>query len=189
MNCPRWRSCSEDASPYILRCEVRASVNSATGHLRRACHGSSTECDRLPQLVKPGRPSGVSCVAFRVFVSFIFFFFDRFPRNETPIAVMRMSTILTFHSPHQQKSQSNCSHQRPFDTLTNLAALLSSVRGLQIHTTEDLRRAILILDLANMCIQSLVRQIGSGTARERLLAQSARIDQLIEAARGEAAHL
>jgi hypothetical protein len=52
-----------------------------------------------------------------------------------------------------------------------------------------LRDAIFILDLANMCIRLLVGQIGSGAAREHLLAQSATIDQLIAAARSEAAHL
>jgi hypothetical protein len=35
----------------------------------------------------------------------------------------------------------------------------------------------------------LIRQIGGAAAREHLLAQSARIDQLIKAARGAAAHL
>jgi hypothetical protein len=73
--------------------------------------------------------------------------------------------------------------------LINVGALVSSVQGLQIQTTDDLRDAIFILDLANMCIRSLVGQIGSGAAREHLLAQSARIDQLIAAARSEAAHL
>jgi hypothetical protein len=101
----------------------------------------------------------------------------------------QMSTVLKFHQPHQRKLRPDRSRQRPFDVLTNVTALLSSVEGLQIHTMEDLRRAILILDLANMCIQLRVGQILSGTTREHLLAQSARIDQLIEAARGEAAHL
>jgi hypothetical protein len=100
-----------------------------------------------------------------------------------------MSTVLKFQRPQQGKPRPDRSRQRPFDVLTNLAALLSSVQALQIQTTGDLRRAILILDLANMCIQVLVRQIGSEMAREHLLAQSARIDQLIEAARSEVAHL
>jgi hypothetical protein len=73
--------------------------------------------------------------------------------------------------------------------LINVGALVSSVQGLQIQTTDDLRDAIFILDLANMCIRLLVGQIGSGAAREHLLAQSTRIDQLIAAARSEAAHL
>jgi hypothetical protein len=100
-----------------------------------------------------------------------------------------MSTVLKFHQPHQRRPRQDRSHQKPFDVLTNVAALVSSVEGLQIQTTDDLRDAIFILDLANMCIRLLVGQIGSGTAREHLLAQSVRIDQLIEAARGEVAHL
>ena len=100
-----------------------------------------------------------------------------------------MSTVLKFYRPHQRKPRLDRSRQRPSDVLTNIAALVSSVEGLQIQTTDDLRDAIFILDLANICIRSLVIQIGSGTGREHLMAQSARIDQLIEAARGEAAHL
>jgi hypothetical protein len=73
--------------------------------------------------------------------------------------------------------------------LTHVAALLSSVEGLQIGTPEDLRRAILVLDLANMCIQVFIAQIRSGTTREHLLAKSGRIDQLIGAARSKVAQL
>lgn len=101
----------------------------------------------------------------------------------------QMSTVVEFHQPRQRKARPDGSRQKPFCVLTNVAALLSSVEGLQIQTTEDLRRAILILDLANMCIRLLIGQIWSGTTREHLLAQSMKIDQLIEASRGEAAHL
>jgi hypothetical protein len=100
-----------------------------------------------------------------------------------------MSTVLKFQRSHQRKPRPDRARQRPFDALTNVAALVSSVEGLQIHTTEDLRRAILILDLANMCIQLLIGRIRSGTTREHLLAQSGRIDQLIEAARSKVAQL
>src|SRR5436853_1312723 len=100
-----------------------------------------------------------------------------------------MSTVLNFHRPHQRNPRLDRSRQRPSGVLTNVAALVSGVEGLQIQTTEDVRDAIFILDLANSCIRLLIRQIGGGTAREDLLAQSVRIDQLIEAARGEAAHL
>jgi len=100
-----------------------------------------------------------------------------------------MPTVPKFHRPHQRNPRLDRSHQRPSDVLTNVVALVSSVEGLQIQTTEDVRDAIFILDLANTCIRLLIMQIGRGTAREHLLAQSVRIDQLIEAARGEAAHL
>ena len=100
-----------------------------------------------------------------------------------------MSTVLKFYRPHQRKPRLDRSRQRPSDVLTNIAALVSSVEGLQIQTTEDVRDAIFILDLANACIGLLIRQIGGAAAREHLLAQSARIDQLIKAARGAAAHL
>ena len=100
-----------------------------------------------------------------------------------------MSTVLKFYRPHQRKPRLDRSRQRPSDVLANIAALVSSVEGLQIQTTEDVRDAIFILDLANACIGLLIRQTGIGAAREHLLAQSATIDQLIKAARGEAAHL
>src|SRR6266404_1006522 len=100
-----------------------------------------------------------------------------------------MSAVLKFQLPHQRNPRPDRSRQRPSDVLTNVTALVSGVEGLQIQTTEDVRDAIFILDLANTCIRLLIRQIGSGAAGEHLLAQSARIDQLIEAARGEAAHL
>jgi hypothetical protein len=73
--------------------------------------------------------------------------------------------------------------------LINVAALVSSVEGLEIQTAEELRDAIFVLDLANMCIRLLVGEIGRGKAREHLLAQSARIDQLIDVARSEVAQL
>ena len=100
-----------------------------------------------------------------------------------------MSTVLKFPRPHQRNPRSGRLRQRPSDVLTNVAALVSGVEGLQIQTTEDVRDAIFILDLANSCIRLLIRQTGIGAAREHLLAQSATIDQLIKAARGEAAHL
>ena len=100
-----------------------------------------------------------------------------------------MSTVLKFHRPHQRTPRLDRSRQRPSGVLTNVAALVSGVEGLQIQTTVDVRDAIFILDLANSCIRLLIRQIGGGTTREHLLAQSATIDQLIKAARGEAAHL
>jgi hypothetical protein len=98
-----------------------------------------------------------------------------------------MSTVLKFHRPRQPKSGPNRSRPDPSEILTNVAALLSRVEALQIETTEDLRQALFILDLANMCIRLFIGQLQSETTRKQLLAQSARIDQLIEAARSEAA--
>ena len=91
-----------------------------------------------------------------------------------------MSTVLKFHRPR---------FRGPSDILANLASLLSRVEDLQIETTEDLHHAIFSLDLANQCIRLLIRQIGIGTTREHLLAQSARINQLLETARSDAANL
>jgi hypothetical protein len=100
-----------------------------------------------------------------------------------------MATVLKFHRPHPPKSGANRSRPTASHILTNVAALLSRVERLEIQTTEDLRESFFILDLANMCIRLFIGQIDSGAARKQLLSHSARIDQLIEAARSEAAHL
>ncbi|WP_164937280.1 hypothetical protein [Bradyrhizobium vignae] len=76
------------------------------------------------------------------------------------------------------------------DILANIAALLSQVQALDIRTTDDIRQAIFILELANGCIRLLVGQTKLNEAtRTSLLAQSARIDLLIAETRRETAHL
>lgn len=100
-----------------------------------------------------------------------------------------MAKVLEFQRPPQRKPQLNRARPAPFYVLSNVAALLATVEGLQIQTPEDLRYAIFLLELANICIRLVIRQVESGTARERFLAQSARIDRLIDDARSESAHL
>ena len=100
-----------------------------------------------------------------------------------------MSAVLTFHRSHQPKPRQTAPRHRPPDALIHIAALVSSIESRQIETVEELRDAIFILDLANTCINLFVKQIERGAAREHLLEQSAKIGQLITAARCEIAQL
>jgi hypothetical protein len=109
---------------------------------------------------------------------------------DTQESIARMSTVLKFQRPYQRESGPSLLSLRPPDILINVAALVAQVEALQIQTTEDLRQAIFILDLANNSIRLIIRQINMDeTARTILMVQSARIDQLIEAVRKEAPHL
>lgn len=101
-----------------------------------------------------------------------------------------MSTVLKFQRSYQRKSEPGLSRPRLSDILTTVAALVAQVEALQIQTTEDLREAIFILDLANTSIRSIIRLTNMDeTARTKLMAQSATIEQLIGAVRKEAPHL
>ncbi|WP_407114728.1 hypothetical protein [Bradyrhizobium sp. LMG 9283] len=74
--------------------------------------------------------------------------------------------------------------------MANIAALLSQVQALEIQTTDDIRQAIFLLELANGCIRLIVGQTRlNERTRTTLLAQSARIDSLIAETRREAAGL
>jgi hypothetical protein len=95
-----------------------------------------------------------------------------------------MSRVLRFPRP-DQRPEPDRSLQETFVILPNIAALLSRVESLQIQTTDDLRLAIFMLDLANMCIPLTVGQIPNGLSRKQLLAQSAKIGHLLETARCE----
>ncbi|MDA9475068.1 hypothetical protein XI03_11265 [Bradyrhizobium sp. CCBAU 65884] len=101
-----------------------------------------------------------------------------------------MSSVLEFRQPRKLKSQRSSSSQKLPDILANVAALLSQVQALDIQTTDDIRQAIFLLELANGCMRLIVGQITlNETTRTTLLAQSARIDSLIAETRSEAAHL
>ncbi len=100
-----------------------------------------------------------------------------------------MSTVLKFSPlPHRQPRPSGTRLSPPY-ILTNVAAVLATVEGLQIHTPEDLRYAIFLLELANICIRLVIKQVEREAVRRRLLAESTRIDQLIDVVRSDAAHL
>ncbi|MDH2347119.1 hypothetical protein [Bradyrhizobium sp. SSUT77] len=101
-----------------------------------------------------------------------------------------MSSVLQFQRPYHGKSETSPSSQRLPDILPTVAALLSQVQALEIQTTEDIRQAIFMLELANGCIRLIIGQTKlNETTRTALLAQSARIELLIAATRREAAHL
>lgn len=101
-----------------------------------------------------------------------------------------MSTILQFQPPRQRTVEPSLSRPKPSDILRAVAALVAQIEALQIQTTEDLRQAIFILDLANTSIRLIIKQTNMDEiARTPLKAQSARIEQLIEAVRKEAPHL
>jgi hypothetical protein len=94
-----------------------------------------------------------------------------------------MSKVLRFPRPDERRPEPDRSLQEPSVILPNIAALLSRVESLQIQTTDDLRLAMFMLELANMCIRLIVGQIRNGPTRIQLLAQSAKISQLLETAR------
>ncbi|WP_271505443.1 hypothetical protein [Bradyrhizobium sp. CCBAU 11357] len=74
--------------------------------------------------------------------------------------------------------------------MANIGALLSQVQALDIRTTDDIRQAIFLLELANGCIRLIVGQTTlNETTRTILLAQSARIDFLIAETRRQASRL
>ncbi|SDG44572.1 hypothetical protein SAMN05216338_1001329 [Bradyrhizobium sp. Rc2d] len=102
-----------------------------------------------------------------------------------------MSSVLKFRQPHNAKTKTNpLSCQRLPELLANVAALLSQVQALDIQTTDDIRRAIFILELANGCIRLIVGQSKlKETTRTTLLTQSARIDWIIAETRRETAPL
>jgi hypothetical protein len=98
-------------------------------------------------------------------------------------------TVLNLQPRYRRKAEPSNSRPEAPDMLSNVIALLTRVEGQAIQTSEDVRQAIFMLDLANMCIRIVVSSIESGTAKGNLLAQCARIDQLIEVARKEAVHI
>lgn len=69
-----------------------------------------------------------------------------------------MSSVLRFRQPYKAKSETSPSCQRLPDIVANVAALLSQVQALDIQTTDDIRRAVFILELANSCIRLIVGQ-------------------------------
>lgn len=100
-----------------------------------------------------------------------------------------MSKVLKFR-PDQRKSGPSLLRPRSSDILANIAALVAQVEALEIQTIEDLRQAVFLLDLANSSIRLIIRQINMDEiARMTLVAQSGRIEQLIEAVRTEAPYL
>lgn len=100
-----------------------------------------------------------------------------------------MSTVLKFR-PDRRKSEPSLLSLTSSNILTNIAALVAQVEALRIQETEDLRQAIFLLDLASTSIRLIIRQINiDETARTALMAQSGRIDQLIDAVREEAPHI
>ncbi|SFJ60281.1 hypothetical protein [Bradyrhizobium sp. Gha] len=100
-----------------------------------------------------------------------------------------MSSVLKFRQPHNAQSKTYRSRPKLPDILANIAALLSQVRTLDIQTTDDIRQAMFILELANDCIRMLIGQTTlNETTRRTSLAQSAGIDLLIAETRTEAAH-
>ncbi|UWU90769.1 hypothetical protein [Bradyrhizobium sp. CB1015] len=101
-----------------------------------------------------------------------------------------MSSVLIFRQHNNKKSQTRSPGQRLSDILANIGALLSQVQALDIQTTDDIRQAVFLLELANGCIRLIVGQTTlNETTRTTLLAQSARIDFLIAETRREASHL
>ena len=101
-----------------------------------------------------------------------------------------MPSVLKFRQPHNAKSKTSPSRQKLPDILANIGALLLQVRALDIQTTDDIRQAIFILELANGCIRLIVGQTKlNETTRTNLLAQSAQIDLLIAETRREATGL
>lgn len=101
-----------------------------------------------------------------------------------------MGSVLEFQQPSRLKSERYPSCPGLSDILTDVSALLSRVEALEIRTAEDLRQALFIIDLANTCIRLLIGQIKlNGTTKAKLLAQSRRSAQLMEATRRDAAHL
>ncbi|WP_369722940.1 hypothetical protein AB8Z38_02430 [Bradyrhizobium sp. LLZ17] len=101
-----------------------------------------------------------------------------------------MPNVLKFQRCQQRKSGPSLSRPTPFNIWATTAALVAQVEALQIQTTEDLRRAIFILDLANISIRLIIRQTDMDEiARTTLMTQAGRIGQLIEAVRKEAPHL
>lgn len=101
-----------------------------------------------------------------------------------------MSSVLKFRQPYKAKFETSPSCQRMPGVVANVAALLSQVQALDIQTTDDIRRAVFILELANSCIPLIVGQTKLNDATKTiLLAQSTRIDLLIAETRREAAHL
>lgn len=96
-----------------------------------------------------------------------------------------MPKVLRFPRPDERRPGPDRSLRELPAIASSAVALLTGVESLQIRTTEDLRRAIFMLDLANTCIRLIVSQIRNGSTRKQLLAQSAKIDQLLETARCE----
>ncbi|RXG86755.1 hypothetical protein [Bradyrhizobium zhanjiangense] len=92
-----------------------------------------------------------------------------------------MTTVIKFRP--RQKSQDHLPQQRPLQVLNEVAALLAQVKTLEIGSPEELRETLFILDLANVYIRLFIGQIDSEGARKQLLAQSVRINQLIEESR------
>ncbi|MDA9496285.1 hypothetical protein [Bradyrhizobium sp. CCBAU 11357] len=98
--------------------------------------------------------------------------------------------MLTFRQPHNAKSKTTASPQKLPEILANVAALLAQVQSLNIQTTDDIRRAIFILELTNCCIRLLIEQTTlDETIITSLLTRSAMIDLRIAETRREAAHL
>ncbi|WP_409192518.1 hypothetical protein [Bradyrhizobium sp. RDM4] len=100
-----------------------------------------------------------------------------------------MGAIIKFGRRKERTSVASPSPPSASHILGNVAALLSQIERLKIHTAADMRQAFFLLELANTCIRLFIRQIDSPASRNLLLAQSARIDQLIEGVRTESGNL
>ena len=66
-----------------------------------------------------------------------------------------------------------------------MSSALSDLRNLGFETKEELRRAVLLLDLTNQQAQVLIGHLGNVTVRQELLAHSSIIADLLEIARHE----
>ncbi|MDA9464498.1 hypothetical protein [Bradyrhizobium sp. CCBAU 53415] len=100
-----------------------------------------------------------------------------------------MSSVLEFCQPRHAKKTSHSRQTLP-EFLASVATLLSQVQALDIQTTDDVRQAIFILELANSCIRLLIQQTKLDEAtRTSLLAEAAMIDLRIAEARRDTAHL
>ncbi len=67
--------------------------------------------------------------------------------------------------------------------LSSMAAALSEIRNWRLETKEELRQAVLLLDLLNHQARLLIDQLGDTRTREQLVAHSSVIEQMLEIAR------
>ena len=69
------------------------------------------------------------------------------------------------------------------DALGSMSVALSVVRDAPMDTKEDVRKAILLLDLVNTQARLLARDLGDTAARELILANAALVAEWLEVAR------
>lgn len=77
----------------------------------------------------------------------------------------------------------------PLAALYDLSRRVAEVGMMPIETKEDLRQAVLLLDLFNLQARQLIGRIDDDAGRAHLLTHSNRIGELVEMARQYAAAL